>query len=262
MTERLMGSAGRIGLALIGVSVALFLVVPTLIVIPMSFNPDRILEFPPAGFSLRWYEQVFADPAWRTSLVNSLEAASMTAVLATAFGTATAYGLVRGRFRGRMLIAGLTLAPLVVPTVIVAIGMFAVYVRWKLTGSLLGVVIAHTTLAMPFVIVTVATSLRTMDVNLEAAARGLGARRWQTFRRVTLPLTLPGVAAGALFAFVTSWDEVVISLFLTSAKFVTLPVQMWTQVREVVDPTVAAVSTMLLTVTLTLGGLALLVRRR
>ena len=169
---------------------------------------------------------------------------------------------MRGRFRGRLAVGGLALAPLIVPTVIVAIGMFTVYVRVGLTGTLLGVVAAHTALAIPFVVVTVGASLRTVDVNLEAAARGLGAGPWATFRRITLPLILPGVAAGALFAFVTSWDEVVVSIFLTTARFQTLPVQMWSQVTEVVDPTVAAVSTLLLAVTLSLSFLALLLRDR
>jgi len=262
MTSGLDITRGRVMLGVFGILVAAFLVVPTLIVIPMSFNSARILEFPPSGLSLQWYARIFDDPAWRASLTNSLQVGVLTAILATTLGTAAAYGLVRGRFRGRRIAAGLLLAPLVVPTVIVAIGMYAVYVRWRLVGSLAGLVIAHTALAIPFVVVAVGTSLRTVDVNLEAAARGLGADRWTTFRRITLPLILPGVAAGALFAFITSWDEVVVSIFLTTARFQTLPVQMWSQVNEVLDPSVAAASTLLLAVTLTLSSVALVLRSR
>jgi putative spermidine/putrescine transport system permease protein len=255
-------SWGRVGLVLFGVAVAAFLILPTLIVVPMSFNDARILEFPPRGFSLDWYERIFSDRGWRTSLSNSILAAILTAVVATVLGTATALALVRGRFRGRLVVGGVVLAPIVVPTVIVAIGMFSIYVRVGITGSLLGVVVAHTALAIPFVVITVASSLRTVDINLEAAARGLGAGRWTTFRRITFPMILPGVAAGAIFAFVTSWDEVVVSIFLTTARFQTLPVQMWSQVNEVVDPTVAAVSTLLLVVTLSLVSVGLLLRQR
>ena len=146
--------------------------------------------------------------------------------------------------------------------IIIAIGMFSVFVRWKIAGSLVGLVLAHTALAVPFVVVNVATSLRTIDRNLELAAQSLGAGPIRTFRRITLPLILPGVLAGGLFAFITSWDEVVVSIFLTSARFRTLPVEMWEQVRQVVDPTVAAVSTTLLAVTTTLLFLAFVVRRQ
>ena len=156
---------------------------------------------------------------------------------------------------------GLILAPLIVPIVIVAIGMFSLYVRWRLGGSLVGLVLAHTALAVPFVVVSVSASLRTMDRNLELAAANLGANPRQTFRRVTLPIILPGVIAGAIFAFITSWDEVVVAIFLTSARFRTLPVEMWEQVRQAVDPTVAAVATTLLVVTTVLLLILLVVRR-
>jgi putative spermidine/putrescine transport system permease protein len=156
----------------------------------------------------------------------------------------------------------LALSPLIVPVVIIAIGMFSLFVQWRISGSLIGLVLAHTALAMPFVIVNVGTSLRTMDRNLELAAANLGADPRRTFTRITLPIILPGVLAGAIFAFITSWDEVVVAIFLTSARFRTLPVEMWEQVRQVVDPTVAAVSTTLLVVTTGLLLLLLVVRRQ
>ena len=174
----------------------------------------------------------------------------------------TSLGMVRGRFPGKNLVNALILSPLIVPVIIIAIGMFSLYVRWKITGTLLGLVIAHSTLAIPFVVVSVSTSLRTIDRNLELAAQNLGAGPVRTFTRITLPLVLPGVFAGALFAFLTSWDEVVVAIFLTTAKFRTLPVEMWEQVRQVVDPTVAAVATVVLTVTTTVLLIAFVVRRQ
>src|SRR3972149_10969156 len=161
----------------------------------------------------------------------------LTALLATVLGTLAALGTVRGRFPGKSAVNALVLSPLIVPVIIIAIGMFSLFVRWKITGSIVGLVLAHTALAVPFVVINVAPSLRTIDRNLELAAMNLGADPLRTFRRGTLPLILPGVLAGCLFAFITSWDEAVVSIFLTTARFRTLPVEMWEQVRQVVDPT-------------------------
>jgi putative spermidine/putrescine transport system permease protein len=199
---------------------------------------------------------------WSTAMVNSAEVAVLTAIFATVLGTLASLALTRGRFPGRTLVNGLVLAPLIVPVVIIAIGMFSLYVRWRISGSLLGLVIAHTALALPFVVVSVSASLRTMDRNLELAAANLGASPRQSFMRITLPIILPGVLAGAIFAFITSWDEVVVAIFLTTARFRTLPVEMWEQVRQVVDPTVAAVATTLLLVTTALLLIVLVVRRQ
>ena len=252
----------RLLLLALGALTVFFLMAPTLVVVPMSFTASNALTFPPEGFSTRWYEKMVTDPQWSTGFVNSAQVAFLTAILATALGTLAALGTVRGRFPGRSAVNALILSPLIVPVIIIAIGMFSVFVRWKIAGSVVGLVLAHTALAMPFVVVNVATSLRTMDRNLELAAQSLGAGPIRTFRRITLPLILPGVLAGGLFAFITSWDEVVVSIFLTSARFRTLPAEMWEQVRQVVDPTVAAVSTTLLAVTTTVLVLAFVVRRQ
>ncbi len=252
----------RLLLLALGALIVFFLMVPTLVVIPMSFTASNALTFPPEGFSTRWYEKMLTDPQWSTGFVNSAQVASLTAVLATVLGTLAALGTVRGRFPGRTAVNALILSPLIVPVIIIAIGMFSLFVRWKIAGSIVGLVLAHTALAVPFVVINVATSLRTIDRNLELAAMNLGADPARTFFRITLPMILPGVFAGALFAFITSWDEVVVSIFLTTARFRTLPVEMWEQVRQVVDPTVAAVSTTLLLVTTTLLLLALVVRRQ
>lgn len=252
----------RLLLVALGSLTVFFLVAPTLVIVPMSFTASNSLTFPPEGFSIRWYEKMVTDPQWSTGFVNSAQVAFLTAILATVLGTLAALGTVRGRFPGRGAVNALILTPLIVPVIIVAIGMFAIFVRWKLSGSLVGLVLAHTALAMPFVVVNVATSLRTIDRNLELAAQSLGANPSRTFSRITLPLILPGVLAGGLFAFITSWDEVVVSIFLTSARFRTLPVEMWEQVRQVVDPTVAAVATTVLAVTTTVLLLAFVARRQ
>ena len=252
----------RLLLLAFGALTVFFLMAPTLVVVPMSITASNALTFPPEGFSLRWYEKMVTDPQWSTGFVNSAQVASLTAVLATVLGTLAALGTVRGRFPGKSAVNALVLSPLIVPVIIIAIGMFSLFVRWKISGSIAGLVLAHTALAVPFVVINVATSLRTIDRNLELAAMNLGADPVRTFRRVTLPLILPGVLAGGLFAFITSWDEVVVSIFLTTARFRTLPVEMWEQVRQVVDPTVAAVATTLLAVTTSLLLLVLVVRRQ
>lgn len=249
-------------MAALGGLTVFYLLAPTLVIVPMSFTEARILSFPPEGFSLQWYGRMFTDPQWSTAMLNSAEVAVLAAIMATVLGTLAALALMRGRFPGKTLVNGLVLAPLIVPVVIIAIGMFSLYVRWRISGSLVGLVIAHTALALPFVVVSVSASLRTMDRNLELAAANLGADPRRTFTRITLPIILPGVLAGAIFAFITSWDEVVVAIFLTSARFRTLPVEMWEQVRQVVDPTVAAVATTLLAVTTVLLLLVLVVRRQ
>ncbi len=252
----------RILMAALGALTVLYLLAPTLVIVPMSFTEARILSFPPQGFTLQWYEKMVTDRQWSTGIVNSLEVAVLTTVLATVLGTLAALGLSRGRFAGRSLVNALVLSPLIVPVVVIAIGMFGLFVQWRLAGSLVGLVLAHTALALPFVVVAVSASLRTMDRNLELAAANLGANPRRSFFNITFPIILPGVVTGAIFAFITSWDEVVVAIFMTSARFRTLPVEMWEQVRQAVDPTVAAVSTTLLVVTTVLLVMLLVVRRQ
>lgn len=242
--------------------VGFLLVAPTLIVVPMSFSSGTRLEFPPPGFSTRWYANFFHSSMWTDAAIDSVKVALLTVLVATALGTVTALGLVRGRFPGKALAQALVLSPAIVPVVIIAIGTFFVFIRWRLAGTLTGLVIAHAALAMPLVVVTVGMSLRTLDRNVELAAQSLGAGPWRTFWRITFPLILPGIVAGALFAFVTSWDEIVVAIFMTSPLFRTLPVVMWSQVRSQIDPTIAAVASMLMAVTVLALLLVLLVRWR
>jgi putative spermidine/putrescine transport system permease protein len=240
--------------------VALLLVLPLLLVIPMSFSDGNLLRFPPEGFSFRWYDNFFSDRDWTDAAMTSLKVGLASAALATVLGTLAAMGLVRGSFPGRGVLTAIMLSPLMVPLVVVAIGVYFVFVRLHIAGSYTGLILAHTSLAMPFVIVNVAASLRNFDTRLELAAQSLGAGRVRTFARVTLPLILPGVSVGALFAFLTSWDEVVVSIFLSSPLIRPLPVVMWTQVRTQIDPTIAAVATMLTALTVLMLLAVLLVQ--
>ena len=232
--------------------VGAFLLAPTTMVVVLSFTSSRVLFFPPSGFGVHWYGNFLHDQTWRSGTITSLKVGVFSMLLATGLGTLTALGLVRGRFIGRSLVTALVLSPLIAPTVIVGLGMYIMYLRVHLVGTLLALVAAHTALGMPFVVVNVAASLRTVDRNLELAARNLGAGSVRTFVRITLPLILPGVLAGALFSFVTSWDEVVIALFLSTPLLQTLPVVMWTGVQYGVDPTVAAASSVVTAVSLLL----------
>jgi putative spermidine/putrescine transport system permease protein len=238
-----------------------FLVSPMLVLVPMSLSSSSTLQFPPPGFSLQWYENL-TSPVWTSASITSIQVASLTALFATLLGTPAAFGLVRGRFPGRNLVNALILSPIIVPLVIVGIAMLAVFVNLRIAGTVLGLVVAHTVLALPFVVINVGASLRTMDRSLELASMNLGAGPLKTFRYVTLPQILPGVLAGALFAFIFSWDEIVVAIFLTSPFVRTLPVVMWGQIRTEVDPTLAALSTLLTFLSIVVFLLAVLAHRR
>ena len=237
---------GRIALAAFVALVAAFLMLPTLIVIPMSFTSGRSLSFPPSGFSLRWYQALLDDPTWLESFFNSIQVAVLTAICATVLGTAAALGIHRGRIPGRALVALLVRAPLVVPYVVVGIAVYSVFLRWHLTSSLAGFVLAHTALAVPYVMMAVTPLLNSLDHRLEQAAATLGAPPFTVFRKVTLPALVPGMVTGAFFSFIVSFDEVVVAIFLGGAGFQTLPIRMWSGVRVSIDPSIAAVATVLI----------------
>jgi putative spermidine/putrescine transport system permease protein len=241
---------------------ALFLTLPALVVVPLSFTEGNLLRWPPRGFSVQWYDRLVTDPEWRDAALTSFKVALWTALAATTVGTLTALGLTRTRFRGRELANVLVLSPIIVPGVLVAIGTYFAFVKLGIVGTQRGLVAAHTVLALPLVIVSVTNSLRSLDRTCELAATSLGAGPLRTFFRITLPLIRPGVAAGALFAFITSWDEIVVALFVSSPEVRTLPVVIFNQIRGGVDPTVAAAATLVIVVTLLALAGALLARRR
>jgi putative spermidine/putrescine transport system permease protein len=244
----------------LGGAVAVFLIAPSIVVIVMSFSSGKMLMFPPPGFGVEWYRNFFHSEEWVGSALNSLQIAILSSLLATALGTVTAFGLVRGRPRLAQVSKAIILSPLIVPLVVTAIGMYFTYHQMGL-NSYASIVVAHTVLGLPYAVVTVAASLHGLDADLDLAARSLGASPWRSFFRVTLPLILPGVAVGAVFAFVSSWDEVIVALFLTTPTLRTLPVTMWEQTKSTVDPTIAAASSLLTVFTLFLLVTAATFRR-
>jgi putative spermidine/putrescine transport system permease protein len=225
--------------------VLLFLVLPLFIIIPISFSAGSYLEFPPPGWSVRWYAAYVGDRNWREATSLSLRVALATTVLATVLGTAAALPLARRRFRGQLAVLAFLYSPLVVPVIVTAIALYFFLAGVRLIGSFVGLLLAHTILALPFVIITVSAALRGFDESLEEAAMNCGATRLVTFTRVTLPLIAPGVLSGALFAFITSFDEIVITMFISGTHAVTLPKQMWDGIRDEVNPTIAAVASLL-----------------
>lgn len=243
-------------------AVLLFLIVPVLVIVPLSFNASSFLSYPLSGFSLRWYQTFFHSQEWLSALGNSLIIAPLATLLATVLGVLASMGLVRGEFRGKGLVMAIIISPMVAPVVIIAVGMFFFFARLSLLNSYLGLVLAHALLGVPFVVITVVAVLKSYDTNLSRAAASLGASPFLTFRKVTLPLIAPGVFSGALFAFATSFDEVVVTLFLASPGQRTLPLQMFAGIRENLDPTIAAAASLMIGASLILLIVMEILRRR
>ncbi|WP_033848849.1 ABC transporter permease [Yersinia wautersii] len=243
-------------------AILLFLIVPVLVIVPLSFNAGSFLSYPMAGFSLRWYQTFFNSDEWLGALGNSLLIAPLATLLATGLGVLAAIGLVRGEFRGKALVMAMLISPMVAPVVIIAVGMFFFFARLSLLNSYLGLVLAHALLGVPFVVITVTAVLKSYDQNLSRAAASLGASQWLVFRKVTLPLIAPGVFSGALFAFAVSFDEVVVTLFLASPRQRTLPIKMFAGIRENLDPTIAAAASLMVGASLLLLIVMELLRRR
>lgn len=239
-----------------------FLVLPTLAVIPISLNPSAFLVFPTEGLSLRWYAALFESPAWTQAFRNSLMVAIATTLIATPLGTLAAIGLARMRSRLKPLLIGLFAAPMVVPVIIVAIAFYFLFAPMGLVNSFVGLVLAHTVLAIPFVVVVVHASLQGFDFEVLRAASSLGARPHTVLLRVLAPLIAPGIAAGAVFAFMTSFDETVVALFVAGPDQRTIPLQMFEGVREQISPTITAAATLLVLLSTLLLGTAELLRRR
>jgi putative spermidine/putrescine transport system permease protein len=255
-------SAGRAALIALCALVFLFLVAPLVVVIPVSFSSATYLVFPPPGFSLQYYQNYFGSGTWLGPTGLSIEIAVVVSLASCVFGVPAAFALVRGRFPGRGLINALSLSPLIVPEVAAAIAIYYAFAAFHLVGSRLGLMIAQTALGVPFVVINVSASLYGVDRRLEQAAQILGASPLRSFWKVTFPLIRPGILAGALFAFIASWDDLLIPLFMASATSVTLPLRMWQGLREAIDPTISAVSTLLIATTTCLLIAAEVLRRR
>ena len=236
------------GLSVWSAMVLLFLVTPILAVVPLSFSSGSMLTYPLPGLSMRWYASVLESDRWLPALGHSLMIGIAATILATVLGTLAALGLGRLPKAIRGLVMAVLLSPMIVPSIIAGVGIYFFFAPLGLTGSFLGLILAHTALAVPFVVVTVGASLAGFDTNLMRAGASLGAAPVDAFRRVMLPLILPGVASGAVFAFTTSFDEVVVALFLAGPQQRTLPREMFIGIREQISPEITALATMLIIV--------------
>lgn len=239
----------------------IWLFLPAFAVVPMSLNASNRMSVWPAQRSLRLYENLFGDPQWYQTLIRSFKIGAIVMVLATILGTAAALGIARGfSSRRGLLLNAVILAPIIIPIVIAAIASYSLFLEWNLVGTELALILSHTCIAIPFVVIPVLASLRGVDPNLESAAQSLGARPASAIWHVTIPLILPGIAVGAFLGFMQSFDEVVVSLFLTGPLSRTLPVRMYSALIDDLDPTVAAASSVVIVLT-TLAVLAVGVRR-
>lgn len=246
-----------------------FLVGPLLVIIPLSFNAEPYFTFSegmialdPEAYSLRWYVDFFQSDAWLGAIKNSFIVAFFATFLATALGTVAALGMSSRHMPYRAPIMAVLISPMIVPLIISAAGMFFFFSKYHLTQTYVGVILAHTALGIPFVILTVTATLTGFDHSLTRAAASLGATPTRTFFKVILPLVTPGVVSGALFAFITSFDEVVVVLFVAGPEQRTIPIQMWSGIREQISPTILAVATLLVAVSILLLSVLELLRRR
>jgi len=226
--------------------IVIFLILPVLIVIPVSFSSAQYLTFPPPGFSLKWYQKFFEDPEWLLATFTSFKIGILTTIASLIFGTLAAIGLCKSNFKGKNLVQEIFLFPQVMPVIIIAIAIFSFESRIKLVGTTTGLVVAHTVLAIPVVITTIMARLKGIDGNLEYASTSLGAGRMRTFFCIILPNIKSSVISAGLFAFITSFDELIVSLFIAGPTVVTLPKRMWQDIRTQIQPTIAAISTMLI----------------
>lgn len=239
-----------------------FLVLPIVAIVPLSFNSGAFLTYPLEGFSLRWYADFFSSPAWLAATRNSVVVAAAVTVLATPLGTLAALGLLRLRSRLQPLLFGLLVSPLIIPLIVTAIAIYLLYAPLGLNNSFPGLILAHTTVAVPYVVVVVYAALHGLDIRQLRAAASLGAGPARVFLSVLLPQVRPGVVAGAVFAFMTSFDEIITTLFIAGPGQRTLPLQMFAGAREQLSPTITAAATLLVLTSVALLGTVELLRRR
>jgi mannopine transport system permease protein len=247
---------GAVGLILF------FLILPTLVVIPMSLGKSAYIEFPPRGLTLRWYLDYLHDPDWMAATLFSLRIALATTVCATVIGTLAAIALVRGNLPGKSAIQALTLSPMVVPHIVIAIAVYLFFAPLRLTGTFFGFLVAHTMLSVPYVVITVTAALQRFDPALELAALNCGANRGQAFFFVVLPSIRPGVVAGAVFAFIASFDEATVAFFISGIEGKTITRKLFENIDFNLTPVIAAVSTLLTGLSLLLMGAIELSKRR
>lgn len=219
---------------------------PILVIIPMSFGSEAILRFPPQGLSLKWYQNFFSNEQWTQGFMRSVIVAFFTSIVALVIGTMAATAVNRVEFPGKKIFMNLMIAPISIPVIVVGIALYRSFSTYKLTDTLLSLVLAHSIVAIPLVFVTLMASFKGLDPSLERAAQGLGSTPIGSFFKVTVPIISPGLFGGWLFAFITSLDEVVMSIFITGPNTKTLPIVMWENLRFQIDPTLAAASSILI----------------
>ena len=242
----------RLWLYILVACVMLFLVIPTFIVIPMSFSASQYLEFPPRAWSFRWYESYFNSVSWMAATKTSFLAAFLTMIIATPLGLAAAYGLSVSQHRANQLIFLLLISPMMIPIILIAIGVFYLYVRLKMVNTLPGLVLAHTVHALPLALIILSAAFKSYDARLEMAARNLGASRFKAFMSVTLPQIKFSVITTAILSFLSSFDEVIIAMFISGGQNATLTRNMFNALRDQIDPTIASISTLMILVSSTL----------
>jgi putative spermidine/putrescine transport system permease protein len=242
----------RLWLYVLAAIIMLLLVIPTLIVIPMSFSSSQYLEFPPSNWSIRWYTEYLESSKWMRATVTSLQVGILTMALATPLGTMAAYGLFVSGHRAARAIFVFLITPIIVPVILIAIGTFYAYGRLGLNNTISGLVLAHTVLAAPLVMIVITAALRTYDLNQERVARSLGATRLKAFFVITLPQIRFSIVTAALLSFLTSFDEVIIAIFVSGGLNATLTKHMFSALRDFIDPTIAAISTIIILVSTSL----------
>ncbi|MDX1017180.1 ABC transporter permease subunit [Sinorhizobium medicae] len=253
---------GKIAAGLLVALILFFLILPTLIVIPISFGSAPYIEFPPSGLTLHWYLEYFSDPDWIDATLFSLRIALFTTIAATIIGTLAAVALVRGDLPGKSLILGLALSPLIVPHIIIAIAVYLFFAPLGLTGNFFGFLLAHTMLTVPYVVVAISASLQRLDPILEMAALNCGAGRARTFFEIVLPQITPGVMTGAVFAFISSFDEATVAFFISGIGGKTITKKLFEDIDLNLTPVIAAVSTIIVVISILLMGAIRLVQNR
>jgi putative spermidine/putrescine transport system permease protein len=238
-------SPGRIAIVLFCALVLLYLILPVLIIVPMSFSSARFLTFPPPSLSLRWYQEYFGNPAWMQATRVTLTVAVLTVLIATPLGVAAAYAISNSKLRIMRVIHLALMLPLVVPIIITAVGIFFVYARVGLVATMSGLVLANVMLGLPYVITSVVAGLQSFDAAQEMVARSLGMNRLRSFFVVTLPQIKASVLTGGIFAFISAMDETVVALFISGGQYQPLTKRMFTALRDEIDPTIAAISTLM-----------------
>ncbi|WP_421783660.1 ABC transporter permease [Kiloniella litopenaei] len=250
-------------------SVFIFLIAPILIIVPLSFNAEPYFSFTqgmltldPDAFSLRWYETFLTSDRWMNSIQNSIIVAFFSTFFSAVLGTLAALGLSRSELPFKGVIMGLLISPMIVPLIIAAAGMFFFYSKLGISQTYVGLIMAHTALGTPFVVITVTATLSNFDHTLVKAGASLGATPTYTFFKVTMPLIMTGIISGALFAMMTSFDEVIVAIFIAGVEQRTIPLQMWAGIREQISPTILAVATILITFSIIMLSTVEILRRR